>query len=307
LTFAHPLRLLAALAPITFLCLAYVLAERRRTVQALRYSNLAFMLAAMKPSRLPALALFGMWFLSLSLLACAVAGPLVPMRVPVKDGTVILCIDTSGSMRARDLIPSRAQAAKAAARNFIDDVPAGARIGIVTFATSALLVQPPTSDLEVARDALERIPAPNGATAIGDALLLANEQMPAHGHRVVILLTDGVNNRGGDPIQAAQALGARGVSAYTVGVGAAASNEIVPGTNELADLNEDALRAIAQNANGSYVQARDASSLRGAFRDLARATVWEMHRVDVSLGFALGGAALLVAGFLTGVGIGKFP
>jgi Ca-activated chloride channel family protein len=307
LSFTHPLRLLAALAPIALLCAAYVFAERRRAAQTLRYSNLDFMLAAVRPSRLPAIALFTAWLLALMFLACTLAGPRVALRVPAKDGTVILCIDTSGSMRARDLIPSRAQAAGAASRNFIDEIPAGARVGIITFATDALLIQTPTSDLEVARDALERIPAPNGATAIGDALTLANEQMPAHGRRVVILLTDGVNNRGGDPIQAAQALGRRGVSVYTVGVGAAAGSEIIPGTNELADLDEDALRAIAQNANGSYVPARDASSLRAAFRDLARATVWETRRVDASLGFALAGAALLAATFLAGVGIGKFP
>lgn len=303
----HPLRLIAALALVALLCIAYAFAERRRTAQALRYSNLDFMVAALRPSPLPALALFAAWFCALTALACALAGPRVAMRVPVKDGTVLLCIDTSGSMRARDLLPSRAQAAKIAARTFIDEVPAGARVGILTFATSALLVQPPVSDLDLARDALERIPAPNGATAIGDALTLANEQMPAHGHRVVVLLTDGVNNRGGDPIQAAQALGARGISVYTVGVGAPAGAEIIPGTNELADLDEDALRAIAQNAGGSYVPARDAASLRGAFRDLARVTVWETQTIDVSLRFALGGAGLLIATFLAAAGIGKFP
>jgi Ca-activated chloride channel family protein len=307
LIFTHSLRLLAALTMVALLCVAYALAERRRTAQALRYSNLDFMLAAMRPSRLPARALFAAWLGALMLLACALAGPRLAMRVPVKDGTVLLCIDTSGSMRARDLLPSRAQAAKVAARTFIDEVPTGARVGILTFATSALLVQPPTSDLDLARDALERVPSPNGATAIGDALALANEQMPTHGHRVVVLLTDGVNNRGGDPIQAAQALGARGISVYTVGVGAPAGAEIIPGTNELADLDENALRAIAQNANGSYVPARDAASLRGAFRDLARATVWETQTIDIALSFALGGAGLLVATFLAGVGIGKFP
>lgn len=303
----HPLRLIAALAPIALLCALYALAERRRAAQALLYSNLDFMLAALRSSRLPALALFSGWLIALLLLACALANPRAAMRVPVRDGAVILCIDTSGSMRARDLIPSRAQAAKVAARTFIDELPVGARVGILTFATNALLVQPPTSDLDVARNALERIPAPNGATAIGDALTLANEQMPAQGRRVVVLLTDGVNNRGGDPIQAAQALGARGISVYTVGVGAPAGNEIIPGTNELADLDEDALRAIAQNANGSYVPARDDASLSGAFRDLARTTAWETRRVDMSLGFAFGGAAFLIATFLAGVGIGKFP
>ncbi|HTV73520.1 MAG TPA: VWA domain-containing protein, partial [Candidatus Acidoferrales bacterium] len=188
-----------------------------------------------------------------------------------------------------------------------EDVPTGTRVGIVTFASEALLVQPPTTDLDAVRDALARIPAPNGATAIGDALALAQEAMPSHGHRVVVLMTDGVNNRGRDPVAAALALGSSGIGVYTVGVGTAGSGELIEGTNEVADLDEETLRAIAQDAGGFYVPARDAGALRDAFHTLARATVWEPHARDESFPFAVSGGFLVLATLLGGLSIGKIP
>jgi Ca-activated chloride channel family protein len=307
LTFARPLWLLAALLVMALLGAAYRIAEGRRMHRALLYSDLKFMLEAAAPSPVPGLLLFGFWFLGLALLAASIGEPRLSVRVPARDGTVIICIDTSGSMRAHDLDPSRAAAAKLAARSFIDAVPEGVRVGIVSFATSALLIAGPTSDLVAAQDALERVPAPNGATAIGDALGLADQTMPAHGRRAVILLTDGVNNRGSDPIAAAQALGRRGIAVYTVGIGKSASGELIPGTGELADLDEDALRAIADNANGAYASARDASSLRGVFENLARSTVWESRQVDISLGAALASAMILALTLFGGLAAGRFP
>jgi Ca-activated chloride channel family protein len=271
------------------------------------YSNLAFAVDAMRPSRWPALVLFGALTAGVAALMLAFAGPRLVARVPVKDGTVILCIDTSGSMSATDLAPSRSVAAKAAARAFVDQVPPGTRVGIVTFASGASVVQAPTDDLDAVRDALDRVPSPNGATAIGDALILAGQQMPAHGKRVIVLMTDGVNNRGTDPVTAARTVASNGVGIYTVGIGTSGSGELIPGTNEIADLDEETLRAIAASANGTYASARDAASLRGAFGDLARSTVWERRRFDGSLLFAAGGGLAVVGAFLAGFAAGKFP
>jgi Ca-activated chloride channel homolog len=307
MTFAHPERLIIALLACLAFALIYRAIERRASARALAYSNLAFALDAMRPSRLPAIALFVALLAGVAALAVAFAGPHLVARVPVKDGTVILCIDTSGSMSATDLKPSRAAAAKAAARAFLDEVPAGTRVGIVTFASGASVVQPPTDDLDAVREALDRVPPPNGATAIGDALTLAAQQMPAHGKRVIVLMTDGVNNRGVDPVAAARGAAASGVTIHTVGIGTSGSGELIPGTNELADLDEATLRAIAASANGSYASAQDAASLRGAFRDLARATVWEKRRFDGSTLFAAGGGVVVVVAFLMGFAAGKFP
>jgi Ca-activated chloride channel family protein len=203
------------------------------------------------------------------------------------------------------LQPSRAAAAKAAALAFLDGVAPGTRVGLITFATNAQLVQPPTSDVVAVHDALARVPAPNGATAIGDALALAGQTLPAHGRRVVVLMTDGVNNRGRDPIEAAQALGARGIGVYTVGIGTSGSGELIAGTSEAAGLDEEALRAMAQDGGGFYVGAHDAPALRAAFGGLARATVWEPHAVDASVPLALGGGFLVLATLLSGFSVGK--
>jgi Ca-activated chloride channel homolog len=307
MTFSRPLSLLAAILTVALFGVLQRRAAQARTKQAISYSNLDFMLAALRPSRTPCRLLFAAWFLGAFLLAFACGGVHLWARVPLQDAVVLLCIDTSGSMRAGDVSPSRARAAQTAARAFIDAIPPGTQVGIITFASNALLIQAPTADLDTAREALTRVPMPNGATAIGDALTLANEQMPTHGRRVVLLLTDGVNNRGSDPIAAAQELGKKGIAVYTVGIGTQESGELIPGTNEQADLDEDALRAIAQNAGGTYAPVHDAVTLRGAFKDLAHTTVWEKRFMDVSLPSALAGGALLLAALLIATTLGRLP
>jgi Ca-activated chloride channel family protein len=294
------------LAAAAFAC-AYVVLERRRAGQALTYSNLDFAIGAMRPSHLPAIALFLAWIVGVATLAASIAGPRFVARVPTKDGTVVLCIDTSGSMRAQDVDPTRWDAAKAAARAFVDAVPSGTRIGIVSFSTGASLMAAPSGDLDSIRDAIERIPPPNGATAIGDALELAAAQLPEKGRRAIVLLTDGVNNRGADPLQASQTIGSKGVGISTVGIGTSGSGQLIPGTNELAEIDEEALRAIAQNGGGSYAQAADAGALSETFRRLALETVWERRRIDASFPLAVGGGVLLVVAFLAGFATGRFP
>jgi len=307
MSFAHPWWLAGAALSAALFAWLYVVVERRRGAQALTYSSLEFAIGAMRPSRIPALVLFLAWLLGVATLAASIAGPRFVARVPTKDGTVVICIDTSGSMRAQDVTPTRWEAAKAAARAFVDAVPAGTRIGIVSFATGANLIQAPSADLEGVRDAIERIPPPNGATAIGDALELAASQLPEKGRRAIVLLTDGVNNRGVDPLQASRTIGARGISISTVGIGTSGSGQLIPGTNQLADIDEEALRAIAQNGAGSYAQAADAGALSETFRRLALETVWEQRRVDGSLPLALGGGTILVVAFLVGFASGRFP
>ncbi|MBD5654365.1 MAG: VWA domain-containing protein [Candidatus Eremiobacteraeota bacterium] len=307
MTFARPLALLVALAVAFALALLYRRLTRRRAAQSLAYSNVAFALQALRPARWPAALLFACFVLGTGALLVALAGPRVSARVPAKDGMVVICIDTSGSMRARDVAPTRADAALAAARAFIDAVPAGTRVGVVSFSTGANLIAAPTADLDAVRSALDRIPPPDGATAIGDALEVAGQQMTGTGRRIIVLLTDGVNNRGVDPIAASQAIGARGVTIETVGVGSSGSGEIIPGTNEPADLDGDALRAIAQNGRGRYVEAADAGALRAAFQSIALGTVWEKKRVDGSFPFAFGGGALLLCAFIAGLATGRIP
>lgn len=307
MTFARPALLVLALFGSAGLVWLYRKAQRRRTAQALAFANLAFTLDALRPARWPGALLLAAYAAGCGALLLALAGPHFIARVPAKDGTVVLCIDTSGSMRARDVEPTRADAANAAARTFIDSVPQGTRIGIVSFSSVAEVVAPPTEDLDAVRDALDRVPPAEGGTAIGEALALAAQQLPAKGRRIIVLLTDGVNNLGREPVAAAREIAARGILIETVGVGSNDSGQIIPGTDELAELDADTLRTIAELGHGHYVEARDAATLQDEFRGIALGTVWERKPVDGSLPFALAGGSLLLATFLMGLATGRFP
>lgn len=305
MTFAHPGVLAVAIALVAGFAWLYRAFAARRRASAFVYSNLAFALEAMRPARWPAAVLFAAFVLGTGTLLAALAGPRFDAEVPVKDGVVTICIDTSGSMRSQDVAPTRWDAAVDAARAFVDAVPAGTRVGIVSFSTGANLIEPPTDDLDAVRAAIDRIPPPDGGTAIGDALTLAAQQMPRTGKRIIVLLTDGVNNRGVDPITASQKIGGRGIEIETVGVGTNGSGQFIPGTDELADLDVGALRTIALNGRGRFVTADDAESLRAAFRTIALGTVWEKKHIDGSFPFAFVGGLCLLGAFLGGLGAGR--
>ena len=307
MSFAHPLWLLAALLAAFAFARLYREVERRTAAQSLAYSNLAFALEALRAPRWPGMVVLWAWLAGVAALGVALAGPRVWALVPVKDGSVVLCIDTSGSMRATDVAPTRSIASKRAAQTFVDAAPDGARIGIVTFSSGASVLQAPSPERADVRDALDRIPAPDGATAIGDALALAGEQLPPGGRRVIILMTDGITNRGADPLAVARALAAKGITVYTIGIGTSGSGELIPGTNEPAELDRAGLQSIAETTGGTYAEVGDARALEAAFADLARKTVWEPRRIEAALPFALAGGAMMLGAFLFGFAAGKLP
>jgi Ca-activated chloride channel family protein len=241
------------------------------------------------------------------LAGAALAGPSTIANVAVHDAAVVLCIDTSGSMSATDITPTRSEASRAAAEGFIAGVPDGTRIGIVAFSTAAVPLGPLTDDRDVAREALGRLPAPNGGTAIGDALVIAARMLPPAGRRAIVLVTDGVNNAGSDPVEVAAQLGGSGISIFTIGIGTNGSGMTIPGTDEDAALDEDALQSIAQSGNGTYARVGDAGALRDKLGRLARTTIRERRRVDLTLPAALGAGALVLGAALGALALGRFP
>ncbi|MBV8689008.1 MAG: VWA domain-containing protein [Candidatus Eremiobacteraeota bacterium] len=305
--FTRPWLLLAALVVTGFCLFAYRALLRNRTANVLAYTNLEFLTNAMQPRRWPQVAIFAIFGLAAALLGSALAGPHLTARLPAKDTAVVLCIDTSGSMNATDVQPTRWEAARNAAGAFIKRLSTGTRIAVVTFSSAASLIQPLTSDHDQALASLDRIPPADGGTAIGDALKTAAQQLPARGHRAVVLMTDGVNNRGADPLQAAGVLAARHIPVYTVGIGTNDSGLLIPGTAEPAQLDEDALRAIAQSGGGAYAKVSDAQTLENALAHLGASTTLERRRIDASLPLALGGGILLLATILTSLAAGRFP
>jgi Ca-activated chloride channel family protein len=306
MTFDRPGWLLAGVAGLVLFALLYRWIARRKTASDLAYSNVDFFVAAAKPRRWIPAALALLWIGSLGGVALALGGPHLVMPVPARDGSVFICIDTSGSMASTDIVPTRADAAKAAARTFIQAAPAGTKIGIISFSGTAGVVQPLSADHAAVAQALDQVPLPDGATAIGDALQLAARDLPPRGHRVVILITDGVNNAGVDPSEVAGWLGAHHIPVYTIGIGTN-SGEIIPGTNEEATIDEDALRSYAQISGGAYARVESASQLREALARLGNVTTLERKQIDASLGFAIAGALGMIVAFFAGFGLGRYP
>ena len=303
--FDHPYVLVLAVLAAAAAGWFFRLLDRRTSAQALTYSSVAFAARALRSPRWPIATLFSALVVGVFALGVALARPHLLTRVPVADGTVMLCLDTSGSMRAEDISPTRSEAVRAAARAFVAAVPHGTRVGIATFSYSAQVIVPPTADLDAVLGGIERIPQPDGATAMGDCLALAAQSLPPAGRRAIVLLTDGINNRGLDPLDVAKKVGQVGIGIETIGVGTNGSGEIIPGTNELASIDQDALREIAEDGHGRYVGATDAASLIADFEALAKATIWKEQRVDMSLPSALVGGGLLLGALLGGLGAGR--
>jgi len=192
---------------------------------------------------------------------------------------MMLAVDLSGSMRTDDMKlagrpVSRFGAVEAIAGDFISR-RSGDELGLVLFGSNAFLVTPLTYDLDAVRAQLEgaRVGLAGTETAIGDAIAVATKRLAAlpEQARVLVLLTDGVNNAGSiAPVEAARAAKAVGVRVYTIGIGATQMS--VPDffgsrvINPSADLDEDMLRSIADGTGGRYFRATDTSALADAYR-----------------------------------------
>ncbi len=225
----------------------------------------------------------------------------------MRDAAVVLCIDTSGSMASTDVSPTRSEASRAAALTFINGVPDGTRIGLVAFSAAALPLGPLTDDRDTAREALTRLPQPNGGTAIGDALEVAARVLPRGGRRAIVLVTDGVNNAGSDPLEAAAAIGAQGISIFTVGIGTNGSGLVIPGTSEQAELDEETLRSIARSGNGTYARVGDAGALNARLGSLARTSINERRHVDLTFPCTLAAGIFAFGAAFGALALGRFP
>jgi Ca-activated chloride channel homolog len=304
MSFDRPwLLLLGAIVAIVLTAL-YRRAENRVDAQALQYSNLPFLASALRPQAWRTRLLGTAWIVALCALVVGLAGPHLKIPVPVPNGNVFIAIDTSGSMASTDVTPTRAAASQEAARAFVQDAPSSVKIGIITFSGSAELISPLSPDKDTTLSAIDQIPAPNGATAIGDALRLAASQFPPTGHNVVVLITDGVNNTGADPQEMAEYLGSHHVPIYTIGIGTP-NGDIIGG--EESTIDENALQSYAQVSGGAYARAENATELRDALARLGRETTVERRPVAAGFGFVFAGAALLVVTVLSGLYVGRIP
>ena len=251
--FLSPAALWLLLLPLVLLG-GYIWSQRRRHRYTLRYSSASLVREALGKG--PGIRRYippVLFLLGLTALIVAFARPYTQAPLAFNDSTIILAIDVSGSMRANDLKPTRFDAAKAAASDFISKQAANTRIGIVSFSAGAALVQAPTTDHDELNAALDRLYTQR-ATAIGSGILAsldaiaesmgqdlpsAQSMVPSvqsspnsparptptpmpqgqYSKAIIVLLSDGQNTTGPTPLDAAEVAANRGIRIYTIGVG----------------------------------------------------------------------------------------
>lgn len=311
MSFQSPQALIGLLV-IPVLVVVYVVAARRQRRAASRFTN-----PALVPNLVPSsprwrrYVPFVLALLALTLLVVGIARPHVVRSVTRDEATIVLAIDTSRSMAATDVRPSRFDAAHAAAQEFLDAVPESYRVGIVSFSTAANTVLTPTTDREAAKLALGELRLGSG-TAIGNAIARSVElasadekQRPTTGQRppaAVLLLSDGAQTAGGltpdDAVKEAQKLGIP-VSTVALGTGDAAVQVPLPGglkQRVVVAPDVEALRQIAKVTGGTFAEAPSAEKLKDVYRDLGTRLAKDPKRVEVTSAFAAGGAVLLLLG-----------
>ena len=267
---------------------------------------------------------------AVAVLLLASARPTAKIKLPSVQETIILAMDVSGSMRATDVQPNRLVAAQEAAKAFVAGLPRTVRIGVVSFAGTAALVQPPTFSREDVVAAIDRFQLQRG-TAIGSGLVLSlaslfpddgidlsqitgQRAMPAapgekkekkpfvpvepgsFNSAAIILLTDGQRTTGPDPMEAAKMAAERGVKVYTVGVGTK-NGEIIgfEGWSMRVRLDEDTLKNIANATRANYFYAGTADDLKQVYQGLSSRLVVETKETEITGFLALAGALLAIA------------
>ena len=276
-----------------------------------------------------------LFLIALSILFVALARPQMDVSLPHVEGTVILAFDVSGSMAATDLNPSRMEAAKAAARDFIQHQPSTVRIGVVAFSDSGFAVQTPTSDQSQILAAINRL-APQRGTSLANGILVSLNTIATASEPVthfysnltpvptmtptpvpqgtyapaaIVLLTDGENNESPDPLAAALSAANRGIEIYTVGIGSAAGiNLHVNGFTVHTQLDEATLQQISQITGGTYFNAQSAEELLKIYDRLDPQLVIKPEKTEITSIFS--GTSLfvlMVAGLFSLLWFGHIP
>jgi len=336
LSFSWPWALFALLVlPLVFA--AWWLIRRRRRRATVRVTSMALVrLAAPGRSRwrrrVPA-ALLGV---GLAVLAIGAARPQATVPEASSSATIMLALDVSGSMCSTDVKPNRITAAEQSAGAFIKSQAGGPRIGIVVFSGTAVVLVPPTSDTQELLNALGGL-STGGGTAIGEGILTSLDAIAqvdpsvaptganvkrnlgaGYADDVIVVLTDGSNNRGVDPPVAAKQAAARGVRVFTIGYGTDNPAELACSATQFGgyggglagggfgggggggggnpfDADYSALTQISKATGGTFYRAEDASQLSSALAKLPAAFTIVHKHVDIAALFAALGGLLIAA------------
>lgn len=302
------------LVVVALLVAGYLWIQRRRRRDTMRFSNLE-LLERVAPKRqgwpkhVP-MALLGV---GLILLTVGLAGPTSEQRVPRNRATVVLTMDVSLSMKAEDVRPSRFAAAKQAAKEFTDKLTPGINLGLVSFAGTATVMVMPTTDRASVKQAIDSLQL-SEATATGDGIKAAMSSIEAFGRMVggakgppparVVLMADGGQTipRELDAPRGAytQAKAARkaGVPISTISFGTKYGSIRIQGQRQEVDVDDEAMREIADLSGGEFHKAASAQQLRQVYETLQKQIGYEVKRTDASKPWLVLGtlAAIVAAG-----------
>jgi len=313
---------------------------RRKRQAALRYASLSMVKEALGSSQkyrrhIPPL----LFLIALMALIFAIARPAAVVTLPSQHRTIILAMDVSGSMRATDVQPNRITASQNAAKAFVADQPSNVRIGVVSFAGTAAVVQAPTQNREDVIAAIDRFQLQR-ATAIGSGIIVSlatifpdagidvstliygrngprgvpleqagkadkKDFKPvapgSYASAAIILLTDGQRTTGPDSIEAARMAADRGVRIFTVGFGTKSGETIgFEGWSMRVRLDEETLKTIASMTRGEYFYAGSAADLKKVYESLNSRFLLEKKDMEISALFAAAAAvAALVSALLS--------
>ena len=339
MTFLWP-EMLWLLLVVPALVAAYFFLLRRKKEAALRYASLSMVKEALGSSQkyrrhIPPL----LFLIALMALIFAIARPAAVVTLPSQHRTIILAMDVSGSMRATDVQPNRITASQNAAKAFVADQPSNVRIGVVSFAGTAAVVQAPTQNREDVIAAIDRFQLQR-ATAIGSGIIVSlatifpdagidvsaliygrngPRGMPleqagkadkkdfkpvapgSYASAAIILLTDGQRTTGPDSIEAARMAADRGVRIFTVGFGTKSGETIgFEGWSMRVRLDEETLKTIASMTRGEYFYAGSAADLKKVYESLNSRFLLEKKDMEISALFAAAAAvAALVSALLS--------
>jgi Ca-activated chloride channel family protein len=326
LTFIWPLVLLLLLL-IPVGVLAAIALQRRRRARLAAYGSLGIGASLRAPISRPRRAITsGLLIAGFGILVVALARPQAVVSLPRLEGTVILAFDVSNSMAAKDFTPTRMEAAKAAARAFVEKQPASVQIGVVAFSDSGISVQAATNDQAKVLAAINRL-QPQRGTSLAQGILsslnaIETAEDPTKGYytnrsplpsptpvpagtlgsSVIVLLSDGENNEQPDPQQAAQVAADRGVRIHTVGIGSPGGTTLdINGFKVHTQLDAQALQNIAETTGGTYYGADTQAHLDTIYANLDAALVVKPERLEVTPLFADAALVALLLGALSSI------
>ncbi len=298
---------------LPLLYVIYIQMLKRRKKAAMKFSNLGFIKTALgdkKHSRRGEI-LFLLTLLSLAFMIVGLANPHIPLEQTKEGVNVVLVLDISGSMQATDYEPSRIEAAKASAELLLQSLDLKDHTGIITFESAATTAAYLSPYKENVIEKLHSIVAKEGRTAIGDGLAMGIEMASSipNKRKVVILLSDGVNNAGViTPEEAIEFAILKQIQVYTIGMGS--DGKVVLGYDwrgnpVYADLDEVTLQMIASETGGEYFKSVNVETLDSIYENIGENIERELEETNIKDWFFLVAIICLLVQFYFRYGKGR--